>query len=343
MKLIALEEHFLTDAVHAALARFPAPLRDPTIDFPDEAMAARLRDLADARLRDMDAAGVDVQVLSLIAPGVQSLTAAEAVPLARAANDLAAAAVRSHPDRFQFLAVLPTPDPAEAERELERAVVELGAQGAVLFERTGEKRLDHPDFAALLATAAKLRAPLYLHPQTPPMSVRQAYYGDLDEQVAVMMAASAVGWHYDAGIALLRLIVTGTFDRHPELQVIVGHWGEMVLFYLDRIALMNQAASIDLPIEDYFRRNIWITPSGIFSQRYFRWALEVVGAERIMFSADYPYVPWENGKVRGFLEAADLSLADRERIAHGNWDRLCAGIRRTGPTATGAIQSEAGS
>ena len=117
------------------------------------------------------------------------------------------------------------------------------------------------------------------------------------------------------------------FDRFPDLQVIVGHWGELALFYLDRIDSMNSLAKLARPISDYFRTNVHLAPSGVFSQRYLRWAIEVAGVDRILFSSDYPFVFKPEGGARRFLEEAPLSDADRRKIASENWKRLCAAIR----------------
>lgn len=329
MKIIALEEHFVTRSVQAALERLPAAQRDPMASgFTSPEMEQRLHDLSDRRLADMDAMGVDVQVLSLTSPGVQPLDDEDAISLARDANDLAAATAERHPERLQWFATLPIGAPDAAVEELGRAVAN-GAQGAMVFGRTRDRHLDHPDNAPILAEAARLRAPLYLHPQTPPVAVRAAYYDGLDEKVGLQLATAGIGWHYETGLELIRLILSGTFDRFPDLQVIVGHWGEVVLFYLGRMELLSQAAKLDRPLIDYVRQNVFVTPSGIASQRYLRWAIEVIGVERILFSTDYPYVIAPDGGSRRFLEKAELADDDRSAIAHGNWDRLTQAIRRT--------------
>ena len=285
---------------------------------------ARLDDLAEARLQHMDESGVDVQVLSLTTPGVQNLEPAEAVALAEHANDLVARTVRARPDRFEGFATLPTPEPPAAARELERAVSDLGLKGAMICGRTRERNLDHPDFRPIYEAAARLRVPLYIHPQLPQPTVREAYYSGFDEQLDLTFALGGVGWHLETGIQLLRLILSGTFDRLPELQVIVGHWGEAVLFYLERIDTLSKPAHLQCSVLDCFRRNVSVTPSGIFSPRYLSWAMEVLGVERILFSTDYPFQFAPGGGARRFLEDAALSQADRKQIAHGNWERLCA-------------------
>ena len=329
MKIVALEEHFATPEIMAAWRALRPEAQDLAVKQSTTGDVERcLLDLAAGRLAAMDEAGVDVQVLSLTTPGVQSLEPSEAVPLARAANDLVAATVRHRPDRFQGFATLPTSAPAEAARELGRAVVELGLNGAMLFGRTGERNLDHPDFAPILEAAAALRAPLYLHPQSPRPAVRQAYYQGLGDGMEAVFATGGIGWHYETGAQALRLVLSGIFDRLPDLQLILGHWGEVVLFYLDRVDLLAAPAHLPRPVSDYFRTHVSVTPSGIFSPRYLRWATEVLGVERILFATDYPFVPCRDGAARRFLAEADLSEADRQKMASGNWERLCAGIRR---------------
>lgn len=123
-------------------------------------------------------------------------------------------------------------------------------------------------------------------------------------------------------------MLAGVFDRFPDLQIVTGHWGEVVLFYLDRIDGLSGPAKLERPVSEYLRRHLSVTPSGIWSPRYLRWATEVLGPERIMFSTDYPYRFAPDGGARRFLEEADLSDADRSAVAHGNWERMVAAIRR---------------
>ena len=219
-------------------------------------------------------------------------------------------------------------DPAAAAAELERAITTLDFDGALIFSRVRDRSIDHADFWPLFEAAEALGAPLYLHPQSPPAGVRAGYYTGFGDVVDAAFATHGVGWHYDAGVQLLRLILAGVFDRFPELQLIMGHWGEMVPFYLERIDRMSLIAGLERTVTEYVTANVHLTPGGVFSQRYLRWALDVVGSERIMFAADYPFVPTSGGVARRFLEDADITEAQREAIASGNWERLRAGIRR---------------
>jgi predicted TIM-barrel fold metal-dependent hydrolase len=328
VKTIGLEEHFVTADVLQAWGSLEPQWQNPPGLSGSEDISHRLKEVDAERFAAMDDTGLDVQVLSLTSPGVQNLTPIDAVPLQTACNDLVADAVRAHPDHLQGFATLATTDPVHAAGELERAVTALGLNGALVFPRSRGRTLDHHDFWPIFEAAAALNAPLYLHPQVPPSPVQDAYYGGFDDTVNAGLATYGIGWHYDVGVALLRLILAGIFDDFPDLQVIVGHWGETVLFYLDRIDNLATAAQRERRISDYFRTNVLVTPSGIFSQRYLRWAIEVIGVDRILFSTDYPYRIAPHGGARRFLEEADLTEDEREKIASANWDRICADIRR---------------
>ena len=330
MKIIGLEEHFVTKDVLAAWHALDARWQDPGLQHHERGeIGERLIDLAERRIANMNETGVDVQVLSLTAPGVQSLEPDEAVDLQASCNDLLAETVRRWPDRFQGMATLATPDPQAAAAELRRAVTQLGLNGAMLFGRTRDRNLDHPDNWPIFEAAAELRAPLYIHPQSPAPAVRNALYAGFGEDVDAALATFGLGWHYETGVQILRMVLAGVFDRFPDLRLITGHWGEVVLFYLERIDGLGRVTRLERPISDYFRRHVSVTPSGIWSQRYLRWALEVLGPGGIMFSSDYPYRFTSDGGARRFLEAADLSDEDRNAIAHGNWERMVADIQRT--------------
>jgi uncharacterized protein len=329
MTIVALEEHYVTPEVTAAWRALDASRRDPVTELSeDDDVGRRLLSLDDERLAVMDDGGVDIQVLSLTTPGLFTLDTADAVALQGPTNDALAAAVARYPDRLQGFATLAPQDPDAAAAELERAVRTLGFHGALIFSRVQGEPIDHARFWPLFEAAEALRAPLYLHPQTPPAAVREAYYAGLGSGVDAAFATHGIGWHYDAGVQLLRLIYAGVFDRFPGLQVVLGHWGELAAFYLDRIDRMSPIAGLSRPVSAYVADNVYLTPGGVFSHRYLRWATEVVGVDRILFAADYPYVPTAGAAARRFLDEADLSDVDREKIASGNWERVRSAIRR---------------
>lgn len=326
MKIVAVEEHFVTREVRDAWSQLDLIDQDDSLTmFSSGEVETRLEDLSAARLLHMDESGVDVQVISLTTPGVQNLDSGNAVSIAQQANNLIAQTVRSHPDRFQGFATLPTSSPIQAAHELERVVCQLELKGAMLCGRTRERNLNHPDFAPIYETAAALRVPLYIHPQIPVKAVRDAYYSGFNPELNLHLATGGLGWHIETGIQALRLILTGVFDRLPNLQIILGHWGEVILFYLERIDVLSKAAQhLERPIIDYFRQNVYVSPSGVFSQRYLSWAIDVLGIDRILFSTDYPYQFVPEGGARRFLEAAAISQADKEKIAYRNWEQLVA-------------------
>lgn len=322
-KIVALEEHFVVPELLSAWSRIPEAQRDPVSGFGDDPLAQRLRDVGDRRLADMDDQGVDVQVLSLNTPGVQNLAAGDAVAVAHEANDALADIVRGNPARFQAFAAVPTPDPDAAAEELARAITRLGFRGALLNGRTMTTNMDAPRYDDLYGTAERLGAPLYLHPQTPVGPVREAYYSGFGDQVDFLFANFGIGWHYETGVQLLRMIFSGVLDRHPDLQIILGHWGEVVLFFVERTAMMqHMGLHLDRPLLDYFRQNIWITGSGLMSERYLRWTAEVVGTDRILYATDYPFIDTSAGQARAFLEHAPITDDAKAAIGSGNWQRL---------------------
>lgn len=329
MRTIGTEEHFVTDEVVTAWNRLVSPAReDSGPGVPPGEMGERLHEVGERRIAAMDEAGLDIQVISLTSPGLHNLPAEEASRLQVETNDRIAELVKAHPNRFQGFATLAMPAPAAAARELERAVTELDLNGALIFGRTGERNLDHPDNWPIFEAAAALRAPLYIHPQVPQLQVRDTLYGGFDDAVSNAFATYGIGWHYESGVQFLRLALAGVFDRFPDLQVVLGHWGEVILFYLDRADWLATQAKLPRPFSEYVRRNAYITAGGVYSHRYLRWALDVVGVERVLFATDYPYRPGPDGGVEHFLATARLGRADQERIAAGNWDALVAGIRR---------------
>jgi uncharacterized protein len=321
MKLIAIEEHFLTQHVRNAWDN--AAITDDSARLNSGWVGERLADVGEERLRLMDETGVDVQVLALTAPGFHNL-ASDSVTLAEKTNDFVAMTVAARPDRFQGLAALPTSVPLEAVRELERGIGELGLKGAMLYGRAREKNLDHKDFWPIFEAAAGLGIPLFIHPQIPQKAVRDACYAGFGDDVDLALSCYAIGWHYEAGIQFVRLVLAGVFDRFPQLQIILGHWGEVVLFYSERLAMLDRVAKLQRPFLDYIRQNLHVTASGMFNEAYLKRSIEIVGSDRILFSTDYPYQYRPGRDASRFLETLNLDDDDKRKFAHGNWERLTA-------------------
>jgi predicted TIM-barrel fold metal-dependent hydrolase len=287
-----------------------------------ERVIEKLRDVGAGRLADMDAAGIDLQVLSATGVGLDKLDRETGTALARENNDALAEIVRARPDRFAAFALLAMQDPEAAAAELERCTLKLGFKGALISGTINERFLDDPTFEPVLAQAEKLDVPLYLHPAPPPAAVYQAYFSGLPAEIAGSLATSAWGWHVETGLHSLRLVVAGVFDRFPKLQVIIGHMGENLPFSLARAdaRLAPFTTHLQRPVRDYFLANFHITTSAYFTLPPLLCALMVFGVDRILFSVDYPFSP--NAPGRTLLETAPLSPADLEKIAHLNAEKL---------------------
>ena len=321
MRTITIEEHFLAEGFKQAMKRSASGQQGSANQTRANELEMRLSELDTVRLKSMDAGGIDLQVISHM-----TLTASfpddEAVRLAREANDQLAAAVAAHPTRFAGFATLPMTKPEAAVDELERAVRVLGFKGAMIHSTTQGRFLDDPAFLPILERAVALDVPIYIHPAVPPASVWEAYYAGFDPAVSYALSTSSWGWHSEVGIHALRLILAGVFDRLPTLQIIIGHMGEMVPFMLARIdsTLTPVARHLQRKVPEYFLQNFYITTSGFFTEPPLLLALQIMGADRIIFSVDYPYSANEQGRV--FLDTISISSADKEKISHLNAERL---------------------
>jgi 2,3-dihydroxybenzoate decarboxylase len=316
MTLIALEEGFWYDKL--ATEGSPVghiPVKAAVLDD----WRRRLTDFTELRLPDMDAHGVDVQVLSLTSPGIQMQPdPAVAAADARLANDFLAGVVGEHPGRFQGLAAVPLQDPLEAARELRRAVRELGLCGALVNDHTLGHFLDEPRFDPFWDAAEELDVPLYLHPNpvtTESWAVLDGYPG---------LEHATWSWAARTGGHAMRLIFGGVFDRHPNAKLILGHMGEFLPFQLWRIDARYADLELERPLDrlpsEYFGRNITITTSGMFSHAALQGAIQAIGVDNVMFAIDYPFE--SSAKAVEFIETAPLAPADRERVAHGNAERI---------------------
>ena len=328
LRTITLEEHFAT----------PGFMDGPGHDLKEMARAAQahpqvmgrfanlvnqLTDIGEKRIAEMDGAGIDVQVLSLTSPGVEQLQAEAAVSLAHETNDALAKAIEKNPARLAGFAALPTPAPDKAADELERTVSGYGFKGALINGHCRGRYLDDKFFWPILKRAEELHVPIYLHPTRPPEPVVQVYYtGNFSPEVTAAVSIAGWGWHIETAVHIIRLILGGAFDECPNLQIVVGHLGETLPFMLQRLDLVlpPQLTKLKRPPSSYLRENVHYTFSGFNFMPTFLDLLLEVGVDRIMFSADYPYASM--AQARAFLEQLPVSPADRERIAHGNAEKL---------------------
>ncbi len=332
MRIVALEEHCTFPDIaarigaEAIVARglTPGGHRPAVID-----RATQLPDTGAARLADMDAAGITVQVLSVAQAGADLLPGEAGVALARDTNDRLAEVVAGHSDRYAAFAHLPTAAPEAAAEELERCVRQLGFCGGMVNGTTGELFLDDPRFEPLLARFEALDVPLYLHPAPPPPAIRRVYYDRLPGHSSLLLSIAGWGWHSETAIHVLRLVLSGALDRHPGLKLIIGHMGEglpAMFARCDQVFAEEARERLTRTVSQTMTDQVWVTTSGFFTLPPLLTLLMAFGADRVMFSVDYPFSP--NAAGRAFLDASPLSPADREKIAHGNADRL---LRLTTP------------
>ena len=321
MRYIALEEAF---SIPGLDDRQPSPwLGLPLSQRHLADWARKLPDFTEYRLPEMDAAGIDVQVLSLTVPGLQ----ADADPAiarddARFANDYLAQVIAEHPDRFRGFAALPMQNPSAAAAELARCVHELGFCGALVNDHLQGHYLDEPQYDEVWAALEELSVPLYLHPGAPPADRWKVLDGRPELYGATWSWAAEVGGH------ALRIIYGGVFDRHPGATLILGHMGELLPFMLTRTnnvlrgspTLPDVGAKMELSLADYVHRNIHISISGFFTDPPLRCALDTIGADRIMFAVDHPF--GDDAAGRRFLDEAAITDEEREKIAHLNAERL---------------------
>lgn len=329
MRLIATEEAFapreyIDEYLKLGRRIDTAGSRYLSIYYGRDEAVRQLTDL-DYRIAEMDRFEVDMHLLSITGPGVQAFDADLGSELAIVANDTLAAAIARHPTRFAGLAAVAPQDPARAVREIERAVGTLGLGGIIINSHTHGEYLDDPKFWPIFEAAVAHDVAIYLHPSFPSDAMIEPYsrYG---------MMGALWGFGADTSLHAVRMIMGGVFDAFPKLQIVLGHLGEAIPFWLGR--LDNRYANIvrrggleplgmkklsRLPSE-YFRENFHITTSGMMTDAPLDFSLGIVGADRTMFAIDYPYE--QTAEAIPFFHAAALDAATRRKLAHENAERL---------------------
>ncbi len=325
-KIIAIEEAFVTQAVADAWKDVLAsPDCEPGFRMMGDSILAetpgnkmlhsRLIDIGAGRIAHMDEVGVDMQILSMTSPGVQVFETGLANALTIDANDQLAAAVKEYPTRFAALGAFAPQDPVQAAQEIYRMRT-LGFVGAIVNSHTMGEYLDLPKFAPIMQALEAEKLPLYLHPREPSPSMVQPYldYG---------LYFAGWGFAAETGLHAMRLIMSGAFDRYPGLKIILGHMGEGLPFWLQRIdnryllqVKIGAVKKLERLPSEYFLDNFVITTAGVTSQPALRLSIDVLGAERIMFAADYPYENDAEGV--DFIRSCDISPQERDAICHGN-------------------------
>jgi predicted TIM-barrel fold metal-dependent hydrolase len=321
MRIIAIEEHYSTplyrEKVRANEFRnFYITSRSEQLGHD---IVKELGDLGESRLKFMDASGVDLQVLSFTSPGAQGFPAAEAIPMAKDANDRLSAAMKAHPKRFAGFAAIPTDAPEAAADELDRCVKDLKFVGTMIHGHTMGSFLDDKKYWVIFERAEKLGVPVYLHPTLPHPGAVKAYFDGFED-----IARAGWGFGIDTSIHFLRILFAGVFDAYPKLQIILGHLGEGLPFAMHRLNDHTYRAAKrrglkKTPLE-YIRDNLYVTTSGNWYEPAFVCTLLALGADRIIWAIDWPYE--SNGTGMAFFEKLSLNDIDRAKIAHLNAERL---------------------
>ncbi len=312
-RIVAIEEHFISPTManeytgHHKLSAVMHSTR-------------RLEDLGDARIREMDEAGIDVQVISHLQPGPQVFAPDMSVTLARQANNILHEGILVRPDRFAGFAALPTPNPEAAADELERTVTELGFKGALISGLTNGSFLDDKKFWPIFERAAKLDVPIYLHPAIPNQMVVEAYYDGYRNNDYPILMGAVWGFTVETATHALRLILSGVFQEYPRLKIILGHLGETLPFLLWRLEWTYNNLTNKAGIAKCFREHFYVTTSGNFSQPALLCTVMELGADRILFAVDWPF----NSNVEGveFVRTASIKSKDKSKIFAGNAARL---------------------
>ena len=277
-------------------------------------MSDRMGD-TEGRLKELDAVGFTVQVLSLPSAGADLLPPREGLRWAQDVNERIASCVAAHPQRYAGFAHLPLTDPDASADELERAVTQLGFKGALVSGATEGRYLDHRSFEPLLARAEHLDVPIYLHPAASPKPVRDALYAGLPGDLSFWMSVSGWGWHSDTAVHVLRLLLSGSLERHPNLKIIIGHLGEGLQIMLPRLdQQFHQFGGFTGIPSEILRKHVWVSTSGFFFLPSFMATLDAFGADRILYSVDYPFGSLERG--RAFLEEIPVDAETLAKIAH---------------------------
>jgi uncharacterized protein len=321
LKFIGTEETFSTPKLMKVNS-----INQDHIDFLTE---IGLADLGARRIGDMDEGELNVQILSAHTPSAQNVPGQKGIDLAYRLNrQLVDGPMASYPGRFQAFATLPLQSPEAAADELERSVREDGFLGALTNGHITKKYLDHPEFEPVLARAQDLDVPIYLHPGYPSDEVFATYYSTTRSDYTrefqdYIFSGSGYGWHQEVLTQCVRMITYGVFDRFPRLKIIIGHMGEGLPFYYERIANdMGEPTedSLNKPFEQYFQDNFWFTTSAFFQDELLHLLLKYISVDRVMFATDYPFAGIKEGT--DWFRAVDLPREDKEKIAFRNAEKL---------------------
>lgn len=329
MKLITVEEHFMSKTIYDAMQPYiskSTELEKARFQFVDHFVhTSDITEVGERRIAFMDANGISAQIIGYGNYSPMTLRKEDgAVEFCRLANDELYQSISRYPGRFYGYATLPMDDVDAAVSELERCVKELDFRGLMLNGPLNGQFFDDSRFFPVFKKASDLSVPVYIHPAEVSHVVSDHYYmGDWSLMTANLFSGFAIGWHYDTAMHLMRFILSGIFDKLPGLKIIVGHWGELLPYYFDRMnaALNPKVTGLNRCIKDYFYDHVYTNPSGMYYKDDFDFCRKVFHPEHLMWAQDYPYGV-NDAQVSTFLEEYGLSDQEKQRIAHENAEKL---------------------
>ncbi len=323
MKIIAIEEHIHLKTLNDELSKY----YNEDSEYSKNAGGKGLPYFPDMelytstdykRIEDMDKYGITKQILSSPVQ-TQILNEKEALKIVRQANDELVSIIRKNPTRFGGFGLLPWSNIEDCIKEVKR-IKQLKLEGIILAGRPSMEAifLDDERYLKVLEEIAASNLPLYLHPAPPLKDIQEKYYSGLGERVSSRLSLYGWGWHNEVGVNAIRMILKGVFEKIPNLKIILGHWGEMVPFFLSRLdqALPKEVTHLSKTITETFKNNFYVTPSGIFDYPQLRFCIDVLGADRIIHSVDFPFI--DNSNAQAFIANAKISDEEKRLIAYEN-------------------------
>jgi 5-carboxyvanillate decarboxylase len=339
MRKIAVEEHFITEEYLNLISliltdKYPhneVIESEPQIHAEEwwyslsrnavsttDVLANKLLDVRESRIKEMDNAGVEMQILSLVSPGVQVFDAETGTEMARKCNDELAQIIKRNPKRFAGLAAISPQNPKEAAVELERSVKKLGLKGALINSHTRGEYLDNKKYWCIFETIESLGVPLYIHPRSPSAKMLQPYL----EYPA--LAGAMMGFAADTSLHMMRLMCSGVFDQFPNLRIVLGHLGESLPYWQWRLdghwSRWPALKTLKKLPSQYLRDNFIVSTSGMFSPAALLNSIMTISADNILFSIDYPFESTRDGA--RFIEEVPINDVDKEKICYRNAKRV---------------------
>ena len=317
MKLITVEEHYSSKIITDEICKL-FPNQEDKNPLHSKNETDKSIELGAERIAYMDKRGIDSQVISYAGGFTSKIDLKSAIYFCEKINNSMYESGNQYKGRFYYFAHLPLASAVDAAKELERCVKELGFVGAMISGHYEDIPYDDEHYMPIFEKAEELDVPIYLHPGIVNGDVAKVYYqGKWDNMTAFSLAGYGIGWHYEVGIQIVRMMLSGVFDRFPNLKIILGHWGELVSFYMYRLdEMLDYGVKMKNKFSYYFKNNIYVNPSGMLYKEQFEYCQKTFGIDHILWGEDYPYR--KIGNIKSFIETLDISEEAKNKIAYEN-------------------------